>query len=110
MNVLGIDIGTGGTRAVLMDENGAVLETETVEHLPFASPRIGWVEQDPDDWWRAAVMAIHKIVDLQSADSIGAIGLTGQMHGSVLLDRSDRPLRPALLWCDQRTEKQCDEI
>src|SRR5688572_23463010 len=106
MNVLGLDIGTSGTRAVLIDKDGVVLATETVEHPPFTSPEIGWAEQDPDDWWSAAVVAIRKIVDRFEADSNGSIGLTGQMHGSVLLDKNDRPLRPALLWCDQRTEKQ----
>src|SRR5688572_3343314 len=110
MNVLGLDIGTGGTRAVLIDENGVILATEKAEHRPFASPEMGWAEQDPDDWWSAAVVAIRKIVDRFEADSIGSIGLTGQMHGSVLLDKNDRPLRPALLWCDQRTEKQCRAI
>jgi xylulokinase len=110
MNLLGIDIGTGGTRAVLIDENGFVVATETAHHPSFASPNIGWAEQNPDDWWRAAVIAIRKIVESFSPDSIGAIGLTGQMHGSVLLDNAKRPLRPALLWCDQRTEKQCCEI
>ena len=110
MNILGIDIGTGGTRAVLIDAKGVVLATETVEHPPFGSPKPGWAEQDPDDWWRVAVVAIKRIVSKFRADSIAAIGLTGQMHGSVLLDKNDRPLRPALLWCDQRTEKKCDEI
>ena len=110
MNILGIDIGTGGTRAVLIDAKGAVLATETADHPPFASPKPGWAEQDPDDWWRAAVIVIKKIVAKFPAESIAAIGLTGQMHGSVLLDRDDRPIRTALLWCDQRTEKQCEEI
>ena len=110
MNVLGIDIGTGGTRAVLIDAEGAVIAAETADHPPFASPNPGWAEQDPDDWWRAAVTAVKKVVAKFPADSIAAIGLTGQMHGSVLLDKRDLPLRPALLWCDQRTEKQCEEI
>ena len=110
MNLLGIDIGTGGTRALLVDAKGAVLATEAVDHPPFTSPRQGWAEQDPDDWWLAAVTAIKKIVAKFPADSIAAVGLTGQMHGSVLLDKRDRPLRPALLWCDQRTDKQCEEI
>jgi len=110
MNILGLDIGTGGTRAVLIDEEGKVLSTESAEHPPFASPQIGWAEQDPEDWWKAAVRAIRGIVAKFPSDSIGAIGLTGQMHGSVLLDKSDRPIRPALLWCDQRTEMQCREI
>ncbi len=110
MNTLGIDIGTGGTRAVLIDQKGTVLATEAAEHLPFASPETGWAEQNPDDWWRAAVVVIRKILNAFSAKSISAIGLTGQMHSSVLLDKNGRPLRPALLWCDQRTAKHCDEI
>jgi xylulokinase len=110
MNILGIDIGTGGTRAILIDASGMVLATETADHPPFASPQPGWAEQDPDDWWRAAFIAIKKITAKFPADSIAAIGLTGQMHGSVLLDKNDRPVRAALLWCDQRTEKQCEEI
>ena len=109
---LGIDIGTGGSRAVLIDQNGKVVAGATVEHVPFASPQIGWAEQTPDDWWRAAAAAIRAVVRSENvrAEEIGAIGLSGQMHGSVLLDESDSVLRPALLWCDQRTDRQCDEI
>ena len=110
MNILGVDIGTGGTRAVLIDAGGVVLAAETAEHPPFASPRAGWAEQDPDDWWNAAVVAVGKITARFQADTIHAIGLTGQMHGSVLLDERDRPVRRALLWCDQRTEEQCNQI
>lgn len=112
MNFLGIDIGTGGSRAVLIDETGVIIASETVEHQPFASPEIGWAEQDPKDWWRATVAAIRACLQVEgvTAESIGAIGFSGQMHGSVFLDERDEVLRPALLWCDQRTEKQCREI
>jgi len=110
VSILGLDIGTGGTRAVLIDEEGKVLSTESTEHPPFASPQIGWAEQDPEDWWEAAVRAIRGIVAKFPSDSISAVGLTGQMHGSVLLDESDQPVRPALLWCDQRTGAQCSAI
>ena len=110
MNFLGIDVGTGGTRGVLIDESGAVLACETAEHPAFDSPEIGWAEQNPDDWWRASATVIRKIVDQIGADSISALSFSGQMHGSVLLDKGDRLLRPALLWCDQRTSKQCQEI
>ncbi|MEQ1642322.1 MAG: xylulokinase [Pyrinomonadaceae bacterium] len=112
MDFLGIDIGTGGSRAVLIDDTGRVKASATAEHSPFASPQIGWAEQDPSDWWRAAVEAIRGVLaaDGVRADEIGCIGLSGQMHGSVLLDDADRVLRPALLWCDQRTDKQCREI
>ncbi|HEX8734607.1 MAG TPA: xylulokinase [Pyrinomonadaceae bacterium] len=110
MNFLGIDVGTGGTRAVLIDENGKIIAAATAEHEAFASPEIGWAEQSPDDWWRATVSAIRGVLQNADADAIGAISFSGQMHGSVLLDETDKPLRPALLWCDQRTEKQCREI
>ncbi len=110
MNYLGIDVGTGGSRAVLIDENGKVVALANAEHAAFASPEIGWAEQNPDDWWRACVAVIREILTKSNADKIGAIGFSGQMHGSVLLDESDKVLRLALLWCDQRTEKQCAEV
>ncbi len=110
MSFLGIDIGTGGSRAVLIDQSGTVISSATVVHTDFASPQIGWAEQSPHDWWRACVSAIRTVLEKAKADEIVAISFSGQMHGSVLLDSSDRVLRPALLWCDQRTEKQCAEI
>lgn len=110
MNFLGIDVGTGGSRAVLIDESGKVIASATAAHEDFASPQIGWAEQSPDDWWRACVLVIRQILENIKAEEIGAIGFSGQMHGSVFLDETDKPLRPALLWCDQRTEKQCAEI
>ncbi|NNE99470.1 MAG: xylulokinase [Pyrinomonadaceae bacterium] len=108
MVFLGIDIGTGGSRAVLIDKTGTVLCSATAEHAPFASPEIGWAEQDPDDWWRAASEAIGKICleNPANAKRIAAVGLSGQMHGAVLLDDSGNVIRPAIIWCDQRTEKQ----
>lgn len=107
--LLGIDVGTGGTRALLIDETGAVLASAVHEHQPFASPQIGWAEQDPADWWAACQYAVRAVLKKTSipASEIACIGLTGQMHGAVLLDRDDRPLRPALIWCDQRTAEEC---
>ena len=112
MQFLGIDVGTGGSRAVLIDENGVVTASATVEHIPFASPEIGWAEQSPEDWRRASFAAIREVLADENVDAqqICAIGFSGQMHGAVLLDKNDEVLRPALLWCDQRTEKQCAEI
>ncbi|HQZ97025.1 MAG TPA: xylulokinase [Pyrinomonadaceae bacterium] len=112
MYFLGIDIGTGGSRAVVIDVNGKVVASATKEHAAFASPQIGWAEQDPRDWWRASVAAIRKVLSSVAfgADAIGAVSFSGQMHGSVFLDEKDEVIRPALLWCDQRTEKQCGEI
>ena len=112
MMFLGIDVGTGGTRAVVIDEAGQLVATATVEHEPFASPQAGWAEQDPNDWWRAAVAAIREVLagDNVSAEQIAAVGFSGQMHGAVLLDAADEVLRPAIIWCDQRTEKQCRKL
>ena len=112
MHCLGIDVGTGGTRAVLIDGAGQIVASETIEHIPFASPQTGWAEQDPDDWWRAAVAAIRAVLshDNITPDSISAVGLSGQMHGAVLLDADDKLLRPSIIWCDQRSEVQCQQL
>lgn len=112
MKLLGIDVGTGGTRAVVLDEHGHIVASATDEHAPFASPQTGWAEQDASDWWRACTGAVRAVLaqDGVRADEIGCIGLTGQMHGTVLLDERGEVLRPALIWCDQRTEAQCLEI
>ncbi|MDB5319246.1 MAG: xylB [Phycisphaerales bacterium] len=110
-HLLGIDIGTSGTKTLLCDENGKVLATAMAEH-PIFSPKPGWSEQRPEDWWQATITATKAVIKkakLKPAD-ISAIGLSGQMHGSVFLGEGPKPLRPALLWNDQRTQKQCDEI
>ena len=107
---LGIDVGTGGTRAVLIDREGRVLASSASDHAPIHSAHIGWAEQDPDDWWRAAREAIAGVMATASiaGREIESIGLTGQMHGCVMLDSGGHVLRPALIWCDQRTQPQCD--
>jgi xylulokinase len=112
MHVLGIDVGTGGTRAVIVDENGRVVAAATEAHEPFASPQIGWAEQHPEDWWRACGMAVRKAMSgaALGGDQIACVGLSGQMHGAVMLDRADQVVRPALIWCDLRTGKQCTEL
>jgi xylulokinase len=109
MNFLGVDVGTGGSRAVLVDTRGRVVASATVEHEPFASPQAGWAEQDARDWWRASAAAVRAVLSAEgvSAEEVGGVGLTGQMHGSVLLDGAGEVLRPALIWCDQRTDEQC---
>src|ERR1700761_8166878 len=108
-NLLGIDVGTGGTRALVIDEKGAVVASAIHEHVPFASPQSGWAEQDPGDWWNACQQALRKLFAGSSvrASEIACIGLSGQMHGAVLLDAHDEVLRPALIWCDQRTAAEC---
>ncbi len=108
---MGLDVGTGGTRCLLIDANGAIVSSAASEHAPFRAPLPGWAEQDPTDWWRAAQQAIRDTLvqaPEEAASRIGAIGLTGQMHGAVLLDRDGTVLRPSLIWCDQRTAPQCD--
>jgi xylulokinase len=109
--LLGIDIGTSGTKTLICDDHGKVIATAMAEH-PISSPKPGWSEQDPEDWWNAtckATKAVIRKARVKPAD-IQGIGLSGQMHGSVFLGDSERPLRPALLWNDQRTAAQCDEI
>jgi xylulokinase len=108
--LLGIDVGTGGTRAVLIDRSGTVVASFASEHALVKSEHIGWAEQDPEDWWRAACEAIAGAMatsELTGAE-IEAVGLTGQMHGCVMLDADGKVLRPALIWADQRTQPQCD--
>jgi xylulokinase len=109
MNFLGIDVGTGGSRAVVINTEGRIIAAATVEHAPFASPRTGWAEQDARDWWRASLSAVRAVIKGGEvrAEEIGAVGFSGQMHGAVLLDARDEPLRPSIIWCDQRTERQC---
>lgn len=107
--VLGLDVGTSGTKAVAMDVNGKLLASALVEY-PLHSPKPNWAEQDPADWKRAAFEALASLASKIDTTSVRGIGLTGQMHGSVFLDAENRVLRNALLWCDQRTAKQCDDI
>jgi xylulokinase len=110
--VLGIDVGTSGTRTVILDEQGVILGSGTEEHANFASPQPGWAEQDPRDWWRAGGIAVRKALQASgvTAESIAAVGFSGQMHGAVLLDENDDVIRPALIWCDQRTDAQSKEL
>jgi len=108
---LGIDIGTSATKAVVIDGDGRVRGSGTVEY-PLYTPRPNWAEQDPEDWWKATVGSTRKAIESAGIDGkdVGGIGFSGQMHGAVLLDSSDKVLRPAILWCDQRTAQECEEI
>jgi len=108
---LGIDIGTSGTKTLLVDQQGAVL-AESDASYPLEQPRPGWTQQNPDDWWKATVKTVRAVMKQSKTDpgDVKAIGLSGQMHGSVFLDADDQVIRPALLWNDQRTAAECDEI
>ncbi|MCX6843337.1 MAG: xylulokinase [candidate division WOR-3 bacterium] len=107
--LLGIDIGTSGSKAVLIAPDGGVRAEATTEY-PIAVPRPGWAEQEPEDWWQATVASIRQVLAHAGGDSIAGIGLTGQMHGLVLLDEAGKVLRPCIMWNDQRTAAQCAEI
>ena len=95
-----------------MDQQGRVVASATAEHAPFASPQIGWAEQQPDDWWAACTIAVPRALERAGlrGDDIACLGLSGQMHGAVMLDESGRVVRPALIWCDVRTDRQCREL
>jgi xylulokinase len=107
--VLGLDVGTSGTKAIAMDAAGRLLASALVEY-PLHSPKPGWAEQDPADWRRAAFEALAQLSSKIDPAEVKGLGLTGQMHGSVFLDAANQVLRPALLWCDQRTAAQCEAI
>ena len=110
-HVIGIDTSTTATKAVVVDQNGAVV-SEHAEGYDYEVPRTGWSEQDPGLWWTATTAAIRGALHAGGLDprSVAAVGLTGQMHGLVLLDRDHAVLRPAILWNDQRTAAQCEAI
>jgi xylulokinase len=100
--LIGLDVGTSGVKGIAIDGDGAVLAVAE-EPYPLSTPQAGWSEQDPEDWWRASQSVLARLPD-------GPVGLSGQMHGLVVLDDADRVLRPAILWNDQRTGAECAEI
>ena len=109
--VLGIDSSTTATKAILVDEEGTVVSVASSSY-EYQTPQPSWSEQDPSLWWDGAVESIRGVLDRSgtSPEDIDAVGLTGQMHGSVLLDSDGEVIRPAILWNDQRTAAECDEI
>ncbi len=110
--VMGIDVGTTGTRAVIVRPDGHVVGAATGDHQPMRMAKPGWAEQDPEDWWQATLLAVRRALDQASlkGSEIAAVGFSGQMHGVVLLDKALAVLRPSLIWCDQRSQAQCDWI
>ena len=109
--LLGIDIGTSGTKTVLFGQDGGVVASHTREY-PLSQPRNGWAEQDPLDWWEAVREGCAAVLGRSGVrpDEICGVGLSGQMHGLVMLGRENEILHPAILWCDQRTGEECRDM
>ena len=109
--IIGVDIGTSGTKTVLFDQAGTPISSKTIEY-PLYQPQNGWAEQNPLHWWDAVVETLRAVVEKSSIDkaSVAGIGLSGQMHGLVMLDEHGDVLRNSIIWCDGRTTKQCAEI
>jgi xylulokinase len=106
---LGLDIGTSGVKAVVVDARGTVRSSAT-RPLTLSTPRPGWAEQRPQEWWTAATAAVRRATQTARGTRVAAVGLSGQMHSSVFLDARGSVIRPALLWCDGRTTAECREI
>lgn len=108
---LGVDIGTSGTKTIAIREDGKILASDTIEY-PLYSPKPGWSEQNPEDWYQATINSIKNVIAKGKINpaEVKGIGLSGQMHGSVFLDKEQKVIRPALLWNDQRTAEECAEI
>ncbi len=109
--LIGLDISTTGAKAILLDTAGKVVQTATSVY-PLSTPKPLWSEQNPHDWWQGAKDSLQSVLQTSGADpkDVIGIGLTGQMHGLVLLDKANRVLRPAILWNDQRTAAQCEQM
>lgn len=109
--ILGIDIGTSGTKTALFDGNGRCAASFTGEY-PLSQPKNGWAEQSPEDWWQAAVQGLKAVIRESGVnpEDIAGVGLSGQMHGLVLLDEENRVLRPCIIWADQRTGDEVLEM
>ncbi len=109
--LIGIDLGTSSLKTILIDEDGKVLG-EASEEYPIDTPLPNWAEQDPERWWRATKNTLRKVLTDSGVDKneIKGISFSGQMHGTVLVDKNGKPLRPSIIWCDQRTIEECAEI
>jgi len=109
--LIGIDLGTSGTKTVLFNENGEAIASATQEY-PLYQPQNGWAEQDPADWWNAVVSTLQAVIVKSgvAVEAIAGIGISGQMHGLVMLDQEGNVLRKSILWCDGRTGEECREI
>lgn len=106
--VIGIDVGTSGCKVLALDENGSILGS-VIEEYPLYTPQAGWTEQEPEDWWQGVVRALGRLLPTLDGEIV-CVGFSGQMHGMVALDENNNVIRRAILWNDQRTAKQCEEI
>ncbi len=106
--VIGIDLGTSATKTVLFNEKGKIISSASCEY-PLYQPHNGWAEQNPEDWYKAAIETLKSVISESgvNTEDIVSIGISGQMHGLVMLDEGCNVLRPTILWCDQRTGKEC---
>ena len=109
---MGIDVGTGGTRALLVDRQGGVRASHTAAHDEMTMLKPMWAEQRPENWWGASQQAIRGALARAgiAGNEVQGIGLSGQMHGLVILDQNDQVIRPSLIWCDQRSQAQVDFV
>ncbi len=107
--LIGIDLGTSGTKTVLFHTDGAIAASKTVEY-PMSQPQNGWAEQNPEDWVAAAFETLRSVTSGVDPSEILGIGISGQMHGLVMLDADGEVIRPSIIWCDQRTGAECEEI
>ena len=106
---MGIDLGTSSVKLLLMEKDGEVIKTLTKDYsLSFPKPT--WAEQNPNEWWEVTKNGIKEILQNTDKISLKGISFSGQMHGLVILDKDDKVIRPAILWCDQRTEKECNYL
>lgn len=106
---MGIDLGTSSVKLLLMKSSGDILKTLTKEYS-LSFPKPSWAEQDPEEWWSVTKLAISEILEDTDKNSLKGISFSGQMHGLVILDKNDDIIRPAILWCDQRTEAECNYL
>lgn len=111
MNFLGIDLGTSSVKIIIMNEQGNIIESVS-KNYDVSYPHAGWAEQNPDDWWNSTKNGIKELLNRENIkpEEINGISFSGQMHGLVILDDKNQVLMPAILWCDQRTQKQCDYL
>ena len=109
--VIGVDLGTSATKTILVDQNGKIVAEASVKY-PMYQPENGWAEQDPSDWSEAAISTIKSVVEKGQVNGkdVRGIGISGQMHGLVMLNEENQVIRRSIIWCDQRATKQVEEM